>query len=187
MKLVFIGSTHWSPRYKEPRDFPFEQAAYEIGYCAARRGHTILVGSDREATFDRRVVEGARDCARNEPAKLVFVDVYYPERDCPPYQGPDFKLSNLIIRTDPQVQLTKEGSPNLIAHVAMLDVCDAVIALGGADNTFVACNIAANRKTPVFVVPSSGGSAQLLYDALRFSYATAEHRVLADQWRLAIS
>ena len=174
MKLMFVGRTHWSSRDKKPFDFPSQQAGRELGYHAARRGHTILISSELKNTLDHWIMEGAKECAREEPTRKVFVEVYYPERFSAPYQEQDPKLNNLIIRRVPHLQLDEKAYQKLIPHIAMLDACDAVIALGGTEKTFVDGHIAAIRETPVFVVPSSGGSAQRLYESLRYSYDTRE-------------
>jgi nucleoside phosphorylase len=188
MKIMFVGSTHWSEHYRQPFDFPFKTfktAGQDLGYHAARRGHTILICSDSENTLDRWVMEGAKRFAQEVPQKRVSVVVYYPRRNdrVPPYRGEEFRLPNLDIRWSPHLRLKDEAYSNLMPHLAMLDACDAIVALGGADNTFVDGCIASYRRNPALVVLGSGGAADLLYDRFGSSYSESEIEILSDQWK----
>jgi hypothetical protein len=96
MKIMFVGSSHWSERYRPPIDFPFETAGQELGYYAARRGHTILICSESKNTLDYWVMQGAKRFALEEARKKVSVVVYYPIKGrLPPYKSGDFELQNL--------------------------------------------------------------------------------------------
>jgi cyanophycinase-like exopeptidase len=71
MNILVVGSTHFigSESVREE----LISACKEIGKALAEKGHTIIVGSEKENTVDRYVVEGANTIAGDNKAKVLVL------------------------------------------------------------------------------------------------------------------
>lgn len=143
--------------------FPFNDAVKELGRCAAKRGHTILVTSEGETTADYHFMQGVFAFAAENPQQQVFVDVYYDDDDAIPYQNMEGVYPNIEIDFLPYRSPKNMHYRRILKHTAAINACDAVICLGGDIGTFVAGSIATERGIPTIPVRASGGSAEALY------------------------
>jgi hypothetical protein len=149
VRLYFIGSI---PGHKpETGQTPTQEhqelftAATELGFAAARRGHTILVGSESVNTIDYYIMEGVRQYIQQNPTQQVFIEIHRPEGTPAPYTN---VLENIRISRISYPQDPTQPYKWVIAHVRALDSCDAVITLGGGNSTRIVGTIAADRQIP---------------------------------------
>ncbi len=171
MKIFFIGSIpgHKPGTGQEPTagDQPLFSAAREIGYAAAARGHTVIVGSESSNTIDYYLVEGLTRFCTEHPDAIAKLEVHRPQDSAAPYTGGP---SNLKVNREYYHEDTSAPHRWVVAHVRMLDSCDALVTLGGGTSTRIIGNIAADRQVPVVAIRSFGGSSAELYDRLHYVY-----------------
>ena len=130
-----------------------------VGRAAAKRGHTIVVGSDRRTTIDYHVVaEGLFPEARAEsdPDRKYFLEVFRPDDLKRPYE--DGPPPNVVphwytrrpgfpgerkLATSPPVGHDLLTTPLWIfAHQSAIENVDVLITLAGGDGTERAVYIA---------------------------------------------
>jgi len=171
MRLLFIGSLPDHVPGTNQAILPEHQllfgAASELGYAAAVRGHTILLGSGSPRTIDFYVMQGVLKACSEKPEKQFFVEVHRPEGTLAPYVSvpKNLKLSRIEYEQDSKAEFRW-----MVAHVLALDSCDLCIALGGGTSTRVIGYIAAERQKPILTIASFGGSTKILWEKLKFVY-----------------
>ncbi|MEY3788855.1 MAG: hypothetical protein RLZ75_3063 [Pseudomonadota bacterium] len=186
MKILFIGSI---PDHKpetgqeatEKHEVLFS-AARELGAEAARRNHTVLIGSDSENTIDYYVAQGVIDfCNRNTSEKRIL-EIHRPDDSKSPFDK-DIP-TNLAIERQYYHQDSSAPHKWIVTHVRALDSCNCVIALGGGTSTRIVGNIAADRDKPIIAISSFGGTSTELYNRLQFiyKYKVKNSSILARLW-----
>lgn len=171
MRILFVGSipghqpgTGQSPGPEHQELF---NAAAQLGHAAAQRGHTILLGSESRNTVDSYVVDGVvRYCEENPSARLSL-EIHRPRDGKKGYS----KLPDNLEVTRHRYH-ADESDPHkwIVSQVRALDVCDALITLGGETSTRVVGSIAADRSKPVIAIASFGGSSQDLFERVQYIY-----------------
>jgi len=160
MRLFFCGSL----QKKEDTEL-FNKAAFELGYNAAEKNHTILIGSTAKHTADYHIMKGAIKYCNENPNKTTQVEVHSPERSRPVYTEipKNLKISKMFYHADP-------NSSWVIAHVRALDSCDLLITIGGGKNTRLIGHLSSEREIPTIAIPVFGGSSEDLFDKLKLVY-----------------
>jgi hypothetical protein len=169
-KLFFVGGYRVDDSL---RPF-FRQAALELGYYAAQKGHTIVVGSENESTLDYHVVQGLKKYLNEQSGRSATLDLRYAERSTESYVSlaiPGLKKSAEVY---PRLELGTHK--HLLAHMGALDASDVAFAIGGAEGTYRTGAVAMMLGKPILALRAFGGSGRLLYDILRTSYLTAAHK-----------
>lgn len=171
MRFFFMGSV---PNHIPGSDQPpspdadtLFAAAKELGYRAALRKHTVLLGSDSPRTIDYYVAQGVYACCAEHPDSEFSLEVHCPEGGDLPYSDHPANLSVEV--------LTYPGAegPNrwMIAHMRMMDSCDAIITLGGGESTRTVGLLAAERGKPYLIpIASFGGASLDLLNQVRYTY-----------------
>jgi hypothetical protein len=171
MRIFFIGSIpdHKPGTGQKPKKEhqPLFNAAIELGSAAAERGHTVIVGSESKNTVDYYVVQGMVRFCENNPDQVAKLLVQRPKDSQAPYSDVP---SNLKVERKYYHKDISKPHKWVVAHVRMLDSCDALITLGGGTSTEIVGNIAADRLMPVIAIGSFGGSSSKLYDRLQYVY-----------------
>jgi hypothetical protein len=186
MRLLFIGSLpdHIPGTNQQilPEHHPLLEAASELGFAAALRGHTILVGSESPRTIDFYVMQGVLKACSEKPDQEFFVEIHRPEGTAAPYQSVP---ENLTISRIGYQQDSKPEFQWMVTHVLALDACDVCIVIGGGSSTRVIGYIAAERQKALLTVASFGGSAKLLWEKLKFVYKNHFGSSPAGDWLIS--
>jgi hypothetical protein len=169
MKMIVMGSV---PTYEreETRDLsdqekPFAAACREIGYEAARCGHTILASDDHPASADFHVIQGLTQYANESPGHKASIQVHRAEG------------SGLIYDSLPvQVTVTRKFHPDfghawrgtLIPNLAALESGDVLVLIGGGMTVKLMGQIAADKERPVLAIPSFGGTSVEMFESLKW-------------------
>jgi hypothetical protein len=89
VRLLFIGSVpDHVPGTNQailPEHEPLFDAASELGYSAAPRGHTLLVGSESPRTIDFYIMQGVFKACAEKRDREFFVEIHRPEGTSAPY------------------------------------------------------------------------------------------------------
>src|SRR5579871_4767513 len=184
MKLFFVGGI---TRTAEHMSQAFEQAASELGYISAEHGHTILVGSDSRSTLDYHVVVGVNQYAQEHPNKQLTVEVHYADKGGEPYSTLT-SPTNVTKIPKPYERLAIGTYSHLLSHIGGLFASDVVIAMAGGDGTYRIGSVAAQVNKPILALKQFGGSSGLLYDNLKYVYASSPQIgdtsfCLAEVWK----
>jgi hypothetical protein len=172
MRIVFMGAIPtygWGEtRELSEQEAPFVRAAHDLGYEAARRGHTVMLGDDHRASVDAGVMAGITTYLAEDPGHRAEVVINRTEgsRDIYPDLGDQVTVRR---RFHPELDLEHGGSWSLIPNLAALDTADVAIMAGGRTTTRLMGNIGADRGE-VVAIPSFGGAAFELYGRLRYAY-----------------
>lgn len=176
MRILFIGSIPENDYNRDPAKERELQttlehlwtAAGELGYIAAMRGNTIIVGSERITTIDYHVVsKGLLKAAKNNKSNY-YLEVFRPDDDKRPFEQvlPSNVKGKWFIRrpgfpldTTNTLQTKKPTSTWLFAHQSAIASSDVVIAMAGGNGTRTAIYVAENMNVPVIPIPSFGGGA----------------------------
>lgn len=186
MRLLFIGSLPDHVPGEEQPILPEHQALFEaaseLGFASALRGHTILVGSESPRTVDFYVMKGVFRACSEKPDQDFFVEIHRPEGTAAPYLSvpKNLKVSRIGYEQDSRAEFRW-----MIAHVLALDACDVCIAIGGGTSTRVIGYIAAERQKAVLAIASFGGSAKLLWEKLKFVYKNHFGNSSASDWLIS--
>ena len=183
MKLLFMGSIP-TFRFDEQREVseqevPFTHACQDMGFQAARNGHTVLLANEHPSGADMYVAKGIAEFAAENPDKQVAVEVNRPE-------GSELIFSDLPEnisverRFHAELDRTVYGHGTLIPCLAALDASDVLVAAGGKLTVRLMGNIAADRDKAVLAIPTFGGSSAELYDRLKYLYKSAFKEQLSD-------
>lgn len=169
MKILFIGSIPGhvpganQPLLDEHRGLM--DAAEELGYQAASRGHRILIGSVSERTIDRRVLDGAIKFCSQEPSSTVHIEVHRPDSEAMfSFETP----KNLHIV--PFFHHSDDSSPHkwIVAHMRAADEADAIISIAGGVSTRLIGHLAADRGKTILPVACFGGASMEIFNAVRY-------------------
>jgi hypothetical protein len=186
MRILFIGSIpdHIPETNQQilPEHHPLFEAASELGFAAALRGHTILVGSESPRTIDYYVMQGVFKACSDKPDQQFFVEIHRPEGTAAPYQSVP---KNLTISRIGYQQDSKPEFQWMVTHVLALDACDVCVVIGGGSSTRVIGYIAAERQKALLTVASFGGSAKLLWEKLKFVYKNHFRSSQAGDWLIS--
>jgi len=183
MRILFIGSIpNHVPGMNHailPEHESLFEAASELGYSAVRRGHTVLLGSESPRTIDFYIMQGILKACSENPEQEFFVEIHRPEGTAAPYTSipMNLKLSRIAYEQDCRAEFRW-----MVAHVLALDSCDLCILMGGGTSTRVIGYIAAERQKPLFAIASFGGSAQILWEKLKFVYKNHFRNGSAGEW-----
>lgn len=171
MKILFIGSIPGhqpgTGQIPGPEHQELFDAAEQLGYSAAKRGHTILLGSQSKNTVDSYVLNGVVRYGNESPSARLSVEIHRP-RDA---KRTHSHLPGNIEVTRHTYHADESGPYKwIVSHVRALDTCDALIALGGGTSTRLVGSIAADRAKPVIAIASFGGSSQDLFERVQYAY-----------------
>ena len=173
MRVLVIGSNHGLDGADSE---PLFAAAHQVGCELARRGHTILVGSDSTNTIDYHIVLGAVE----DSGAVACVEVHRPDDGYHPFQdvlaGPDGA---------PELPANAEGSPGpadnnraarikldrrihptqdwYIAHMHAVAEADAILLMGGARGGTRAGSMAHLWGKAVVPVGTFGGASETMW------------------------
>lgn len=166
-RILFKGSTHFPGVDRNA----LLGAAEALGYSAAARGHTLLLGSESPNTVDQYVKLGVDRFCRALPKKSASIEVHRADDGKFPFSSPG--AANLKVeRRTYAVLTTIPSAPNalnwVVAHVGALDASDVLVILGGGDGTEFAGRVAVERQWPIIPVASFGGAARTLYKVLGY-------------------
>lgn len=198
MRILFIGGgirTHEERSMEEDERIvathqPLWLAAADLGRKAAERGHTVMLGSDRETTIDHYVMrDGFLPTAKQHPDRRFFAEIYRPDGTKRPYESevldtnvhanwyvkrpgfpPEMKAVEVGVDRDPGTPLW------LFAHQSAVVGADVVIAMCGVQGTRTAALVAENLEVPLIPIPYFGGAARDVYDGCRDSLPNTEAR-----------
>jgi predicted Rossmann-fold nucleotide-binding protein len=190
MKIFFVGSipdNDWNRtaevvEKKIAENELLWQAAAELGAEAAKRGHTIIVGSERQTTIDYYVIHnGLVPVAEANPNETYFVEVWRPNGKSRPFKNN--KWSNVRIKYITKEILEKSQDLWLIAHHSAISSADIVIAIGGGTGTERAIFLAHEMGIPVLPIASFEGGAKKGYEEIRSAIAKTDNTsVLNSEW-----
>lgn len=166
-RILFKGSKHVSG---VDRNALFA-AAQALGYAAAARGHTLLLGSDSPNTVDQHVKLGVEAFCAAFPERPARIEVHRADDGRVPFAAT--RIANLeIVRRAYAVLTTTPPAADtmnwVVAHVGALDASDALVLLGGGEGTEFAGRVAAERQWPIIPIASFGGAARTLYSLLNY-------------------
>lgn len=184
MKLLFMGSLPTLNR-EESREIseqeqPFITACEDMGAAAARRGHTVLIADDHQASADKHVVQGIVRYATENPNEKAHIEINRPEGVYELVYD-DLPKNVFVTRTfHTELDRSKHGTGTLIPNLAALDASDVLITIGGKLTARLMGNLAADREKSVLAIPAFGGSSAELYGRLRFLYKSALKEHLED-------
>ena len=173
MQILFMGripTYRWDDdRPLSDQEQPFVRAGHDLGYEAARRGHTLILSDDHISAVDTHAMEGVVDFVKDHPGTTVDVVVNRTE-------GSDMVFADLppeiSIRRHFHTEVDREihGTGSLIPNLASLDTSDAAILIGGGRTTRLIGSIGADRDAKIVAIPSFGGASQEVYEKLKYTY-----------------
>lgn len=195
MKIFFIGSdpdNNWdrTPGVEEKRvanNQTLWAAAAALGAEAAKRGHTIIVGSERRTTIDYYIInDGLIPVAKNNPDKRYFMEISRPDDRKRPFNSISNLLPNISAVYTTKEVLTKSQDLWLIAHHSAIASADIVIAIGGDQGTERAVHLADELGTPILPIATFDGGAKKGYDKFRTKLEASiiNISVLNSEWNI---
>ena len=150
-KLMFVGKqTEHGPHHD------FQEFGEALGFEAAAGGAEIVVSSDNPATLDAAVVRGAARYGLEHGGRVPWR--LYTADD----NKVRFPRTPAGLR-DPIRETFRSPTRWQAAHLGAVRTVDAVIAVGGHDNTHRACVAADAHGRAVWPIPLFGGAAQRVY------------------------
>lgn len=195
MRILFIGSVPDNPYQTDPdieeqlvgQNQELWKAAAELGRAAAKRGHTIVVGSDRRTTIDYHVVtEGLFPEARAEsdPDRKFFLEVFRPNDLKRPYEEgrppnvvyhpytsrPGFPGERKVAASRPVGDDSQRTPLWTFAHQSAIENADVVITVAGGHGTERAVYTAENVRVPVLPVKSFGGGSARVHAEVKSGF-----------------
>ena len=175
MKILFMGSIPTFER-EDARDVldqesPFVRACDDMGYAAARRGHTVLISDNHVSSADLYVAKGVSRFAAENSHQEAYIEINRPEGS--EITHDDLPKNVLIKRFFHSSMDSSKHGTGLLPNLAAMDACDTFIAIGGKLTVRLMGNIAADRDKGVLAIPAFGGSSAELFDRLKFLYRSA--------------
>src|SRR5262245_55593072 len=187
MRITILGGWHEETTgnysLRGSRD-EFVSACEAIGRCFAHAQQAVLVGTDSSVSADYHIVKGIIDGAEGTPISHPLIHVIRPAHG-------GFVFEELWAK-HPTLFTSYPRTLQLREAVKMVSVREAesVLAIGGAEPTYLAglATITA-RKTLVPVASFGGASGQLLdvLEKLGSVPNIDEFRVLAGPWNSFLS
>jgi hypothetical protein len=170
-KILFMGSLSTLNREDErelaEQELHFVRACMAMGALAAQRGHCLLLADDHRSSADYHVMQGVIAHAQQNPHAVIRVEVHRPEGAMPIYQGVPKNIS-VEHCFHPDAGSVSYGT--LIPNLAALEASDAVVLVGGRLTVKLIGEIALDKERPVLAIPSFGGTAAEIYEALKYAY-----------------
>ncbi len=161
MKILIIGSLYFCVDVNL-KDRVIA-ACRELGTEIARKGHTIIVGSDNAKTVDLYVVQGANLVPKKQ--KLI---VHLPERDdagenrrIAPFSHQRAEFPNIT-----EISYRASKGPWSVGRTYAIREADVVIVIGGARGAAQVGYSASALNKPVLAIPYFGGSAVEIWDTI---------------------
>jgi hypothetical protein len=162
MRVAVLGS--WDDRQNRqaenswpllatPADF--KAACREIGRELVSRGHSLIVGSDREHTADRHAALGALDAVRDSGAATRIAIV---KKSSSARSFEELRRSHPAVFVEERVAAGSEAAAKLF----QVRLADALILVGGGQHTEQAGLAAAATGKPLACIGSFGGTALAL-------------------------
>lgn len=148
---MFVGK---QTEHGPPDDF--QEFGEALGFAAAAGGAEIVVSSDNPATLDAAVVRGAARYGFEHGGRVSWR--LYTADD----NKERFPRAPAGLR-DPVRETFRSPTRWQAAHLGAVRMVDAVIAVGGHDNTHRACVAADAHGRAVWPIPLFGGAAQRVY------------------------
>ena len=164
MRVAVLGS--WKKEFQEKwelRGTPeaFQAACQRIGRDLMERGHALIVGSEADFTADGNAVKGATEFLKT----------------IPPGESPRIMLIRKASSDEPRlfadlresmpgvfVEHTVDAASWAVVKLVQTRLADALILIGGAENTEQAGLTAAVSGKPLACIGSFGGAAAALND-----------------------
>jgi hypothetical protein len=174
MRIFFVGSLGSLTEDKSLSDKTLETAARDLGYGAAERGWTVLVGASTPNTADNFVITGLADYAGQHSSEKPVLEVHRP-RERTEYTDVDSIVGTLQVykhfyenQEDFQdgyytTTVAKQRYIWASAHAGAISTADAVITLGGGLHTKRAAALASAMGIPVVAIPQSGGESAVIF------------------------
>lgn len=167
LKVFVTGSNHFNkeaPEKEREKNWQILcQASDQVGQALAKRGHTVLLGTDNKNCVDLYVLEGIAAVE----GSVTTIEVHHPDdghiRFAPETLPERIKKNPQLIR-----HVYHLSSMWKAVHMEAISTCDAVIIIGGGSSSLLA-GIAANLlgKT-VIPIENLGGSGR---DVWKYSSA----------------
>ena len=190
MKITIVGG--WSEDESANRQWSLEVgdrtvfvgACRAIGARLAQRGHAIVVGNDAPYSADRHIVDGYltgfAGGKPSEPRILVIQGVHGGDV---PFAKEHASERHAGLFTGHN--LTRQGPrPRAAEKILSCQESDALLAIGGLQDTYTAGIAALVADKPVVPLASFGGAALELWNALdmlRNARGNADFAKLADR------
>jgi predicted Rossmann-fold nucleotide-binding protein len=130
----------------------FREAARRVGEELAKRGHSLIVGSDSEHTADRHAVDGALSVLDQASRPRIVIVRPPSTRDRRSFDEARRSRPGLFV--EEEVETTTWAS----VKVFQTKLADAVVLLGGAENTQQAGLTAAVSGKPVACIGARSGA-----------------------------
>lgn len=153
-KILVVGSMR-DLEGKVQKDF--QQACRSIGAALGRRGHEIIIGSERPVTADRYVVEGLASV----DGKRHRVWVIRPDDGGYPFSGSELEKTGRIELCSERLR-----SGWSAGRVPQILAADVVLLIGGSTGGLTAGQVAPALQKPILAVASFGGAAKELWPDL---------------------
>jgi len=175
VKVTIVGGWSEEPRANEDWELnlsdpstqkTFQQACHLIGRRLAEKRHTIVVGSDKPNSADRYVVQGFLSQFENQEASNPLIHLI---------QGIHSEKELFATeRTSPKQRKLFLGSfspfsgqrPRAAEKILSIKGSDALIAIGGLTDTYVAGVAALVARKPVVPIACFGGASLQLWRAV---------------------
>ena len=164
MKIAAFGSwivgaeTRWTSTGKQQQ---FKEACNAIGKAIVTAGHEVIVGSSRENTADKHVVDGVLAALPPTEAGAQSITVIRPFEEETAYVELSLEYRLRFLFKD------RTGLPAAAVKVLAVTDADAVITIGGGEGTYMAGLAAMMAKKPLIPVGSFGGASRQLITAAR--------------------
>lgn len=180
MKMLIVGSNKPPEGSQSPEGFPsieFKDACNQIGEQLCNRGWELIIGSYREHMADRHVLEGYQ----NAKGRRKRITLLRPEKGHVP--------ASETLREEHKRNITPKTLPGPwpAARVRQMQEADAVLLIGGRENTLMAGYIAPTMERPVIAVGAFDGSAKELWHLYQGYYDElgddSDVAFLREKWR----
>ncbi|WP_190242048.1 TIR domain-containing protein [Bradyrhizobium algeriense] len=164
MKIAAFGSwivdskENWKSTGKQEQ---FKEACNAIGKAIIAAGHEVIVGSSRESTADKHVVDGVLAALPRTEREVRSITVIRPYEEVAAYAELSEKYLNRFLFID------RPGLPAAAVKVLAVADADAVITIGGGAGTYMAGLAAMMAKKPLIPIGSFGGASRQLIAAAR--------------------
>jgi hypothetical protein len=172
MKVTIVGG--WSESPEDNKDWQvdvadpatFIAACESIGERLAEKGHTIVVGSEKENSADPHVVRGYLKSATptGPDGAIEVIEGIQGEKVL--YRNERKSEKHQRIFSGKRTSFSGPQPPRAAEKIVATRDADALIAIGGLNDTYVAGIAAMLGRKPVVPFASFGGAALQLWRAL---------------------
>lgn len=158
MRVLVAGSKR-SIGDDRTRCAQFEQVALSIGETIARNGHTLLLESDDDKTFDFHALQGVL-----RTPERPNVEVHRSRSLGPAFANPKMPDLKYVGYSEPPAQLGKIDR-RLWGRVGAVAASHVVFLMGGATGTATFGSVARDLRVPIVAIPEFGGTASESYES----------------------